>query len=116
MEIARNASPNDDFKEKLFEYLAGIDATLKAIKDALTSPSGRSDADIEDMAIYFLYQVGPNLTEITRQMELQGVHVRRQSLAEAKKFSRFQARYDAYRGNGPRGGFKKDDGDVEAIE
>lgn len=93
-----------------------MNAALYEIRDLLKAPKKEfDDQDVEDMAVHFLIQCGPNLSEICRKLAAQGIHVRRQSLTEADKFSRFQEKLAIFRaGKLPRG-FATDDG-IEAID
>lgn len=117
MDAARNASEKiDDFQEKLLGLLVSIDSRLESIQGSLRLPAReRTDQDIEDMAIHYLYQTSGNISEVVRKLKDEGVPVRRQSLMTAKKFSRFQEKMESYRGI-TRRGFRTDTGDVEALD
>ena len=115
METARNARENDeDFQSAVVNLLVNMNAALYEIRDLLKAPKKElDDDDICDMAVHYLIQCGPNLSEITRKLAGQGIRVRRQSLAEAKKFSRFREKLEVFR---VHSGYRTDDGDIEAVE
>lgn len=117
MENPSKSRPDPEFSKQLMQMLSNICVAIHEIRDLLKNPPREiDDQDIEDIAVHFLIQCGPNLSEIARKMQQQGIPVRRQSLAEAKKFSRFQEKLEIFRSGEIHNGYRKDDGSLEAQE
>lgn len=115
--VKDTSASSEHFEKTVVHLLVNINRTLGEIHDTLKRPNKElEDQDIEDMAVHYLFQVGPNLSEITRKLSGQGINVRRQSLTEAKKFARFQEKLEIFRNGEIRRGHMTEDGDVEAHD
>ena len=117
MNAARIASEKISDFQQLLQLVTRIDQRLEAIHECLKKPvKSRSDDDVVDLAIYYLYQTSGNVSEVAKRLEEDGFHVRRPSLMHAKKFARFQDAHAAYRGSGPKRGHRTDSGEIEGVE
>ncbi len=117
----------DDYREtqiklmiNLCKAVEELQKTTQAIFDLLKhSDKPLTDQDIEDRAVLLLIQVGPNLSEIVRRLNAQGITVRRHSLGYTKRFSRFQEKLEKYRQRDEsmlRRGHITEEGHLEAYD